>query len=127
MRQTEIDFGAKMNWKSISDEEVLKIATPIMDNLMHAATEVDYERHVQDFSLETKQELTKDNFEAMCKGYQEKWGDFSERELVGIFRKTANVRIVWRQWCTKSDDEFIASLHLFEKEGRVQIVDVGVS
>ena len=105
----------------------MKIATPIMDNLIQAATDVDYERHVRDFSVEGKQDLTKDQFVSMCSEYQEKWGDFSKRELVGVFRKLANVRVIWRQWCTKSDDEFIASLQLFEKDGCVQISDVGVS
>lgn len=116
-----------MDWTNMPDDEVMAIATPIMDNLMQAATDVDYERHVRDFDLDTKQELTKDNFETMCQEYQEKWGHFSKRELVGIFRKTANVRMIWRQWCTKSDDEFIASLCLFERDGRIQIRDVGIS
>ena len=39
-----------MTLESMSDEEILHIANPIMDNLMDASTAIDHERHIQDFT-----------------------------------------------------------------------------
>lgn len=116
-----------MDWKNLSDNAVMEIATPIMDNLMQAATECDYERHVRDFCLEAKQGLEKDGFENQCRAYQEAWGHFTERELLGVVKKSTSALIVWRQWCAKSDDQFIASLRLIENNDHIQVSDVGVS
>jgi hypothetical protein len=33
-----------------SDEEILKVAGPIMDNLMEASTDINHERHVRGFT-----------------------------------------------------------------------------
>ena len=78
----------------MSDQEIMDIASPIMDNLMQASTDIDYEKHIKDFSADLKKVLPKDNFNNQCKEYQKTFGFFSKRELVGIFRK-------------KSDDSFI--------------------
>lgn len=116
-----------MNWREMNDEEVLAIAGPIMDNLMQASTEVDHARHVRDFSDRMKEIVTRESFEAQCRDYQARLGLFARRELVGIFRKATDVRVFWRQWYTKSEDEFLAFVHLVERDGRVQVVNASVS
>lgn len=40
-----------MKLSEMSDEELMKMATPIMDNLMDGATERNWERHTRDFTL----------------------------------------------------------------------------
>jgi hypothetical protein len=42
-----------------SDEEILKIADPIMDNLIQASTDLDHEGHVRDFTDRLKSLVTK--------------------------------------------------------------------
>jgi len=39
-----------MNFEEMSDDEILNIANPIMDNLMEASTDIDHERHIRDFT-----------------------------------------------------------------------------
>lgn len=46
-----------------TDEEILKIVNPIMDNLMEASTINDYERHVRDFSDRIKENFKKEEFQ----------------------------------------------------------------
>ena len=43
-----------INWLEKSDEAILDIVGPIMDNLIEASSERDYERHVRDFSDQLK-------------------------------------------------------------------------
>ncbi|WHZ20964.1 MAG: hypothetical protein OJF47_000076 [Nitrospira sp.] len=42
-----------------SDEEILAVAGPIMDNLMEASTDIDHERHMRDFTERLKALVTK--------------------------------------------------------------------
>jgi hypothetical protein len=35
-----------MNWLKLSNDEILEIVNPIMDNFMDASTEIDHEKHV---------------------------------------------------------------------------------
>ena len=43
----------------MSEDEILRIANPIMDNLMDASTAIDHERHIRDFSDRMKAIVTK--------------------------------------------------------------------
>ena len=43
-------FEPNMSLGSMSDDEILRVANPIMDNLMDASTAIDHGRHIRDFS-----------------------------------------------------------------------------
>ena len=100
-----------MNWLEMTDKEILGIANPIMDNLMEASTKINHEMHVRDFSDRLKGIVTKENLQEQCKEYQKELGYFSTRELVGIFKKEKDVRVFWKQWFTKSKNEFLQGFH----------------
>ena len=116
-----------MNWLEMSEDEILNIANPIMDNLMQASTDIDHERHVRDFSERLKKIVTKENLEQQCNSYQKELGYFSDRELMGVVRRDADVRIFWKQWYTKSKNEYLAFIHLIENNGKIEVVNVSVS
>lgn len=101
-----------------SDEEILAVANPIMDNLMEGSTEINHEKHTRDFTDRLKSIVTKDHLEMVCKRYQSEWGYFSKREFVAVFRRPSSIAIVWKQWCTKQEGEFVAEMALVEKDSR---------
>ena len=101
-----------------SDTEILEVVNPIMDNLMAASTDIDHARHVRDFTDRLKAIVTPENLEKMCRKYQQQWGFLDKREVVGIFRRADSIAVVWKQFCTKSDDEFVAELVLVEDGGQ---------
>ena len=116
-----------MNWLELSDNEIMNLVAPIMDNLMDASTEIDHEKHVRDFSENMKKIVTKEELEKQCKNYQETLGFFTKRELVGIFKKKGDVRVFWKQWYSKSDDEFLAFVHIVQRNGKLEVVNASVS
>jgi len=116
-----------MNWLELSDNEIMKLVTPIMDNLMDASSEIDHEKHVRDFSENMKNIVTKEELEKQCKIYQNTLGFFTKRELVGIFKKKGDVRVFWKQWYSKSDDEFLAFVHIVQRNGKLEVVNASVS
>ena len=107
-----------MGVESMSDEEILGLANPIMDNLMEASTAIDHERHVRDFSDRMKAIVTKDYLQKVCEKYQREKGYFSRREPVAVFRRPGAVAIIWKQWFTKAPGEFVAEMLLIEKDGK---------
>ena len=107
-----------MSFTKMSEEEILDIADPIMDNLMDASTKIDHDRHIRDFSERMKSIVTKEYLERICKKYQEEKGYFSKREFVAVFKRPEGVAIVWKQWFTKQQGEFVAELLLVQKDGK---------
>jgi hypothetical protein len=101
-----------------SDEEILAVVTPIMDNLMEASTARDHERHVRDFTDRMKCIVTPEYLQRICETYQEEKGFFASRELISILRRPQSVVLVWKQRFTKAPGDFLAELLLVEKDGR---------
>ena len=52
--------------ENMSDEEIFRVANPIMDNLMDASTAIDHERHIRDFSERMKIIVTKEYLQKVC-------------------------------------------------------------
>ena len=107
-----------MTLESMSDDEILRVANPIMDNLIGASTAIDHERHIRDFSDRMKAIVTKEYLQKVCTNYQREKGYFSRREPVAVFRRPSAVAIVWKQWFTKAPGEFVAEMVLIEKDSR---------
>jgi hypothetical protein len=97
-----------------SDEEILKAATPIMDNLMQGSTECNWNKHTKHFTEKGKSVVTKTELERQCKEYQSMHGNFAERELIGITRHPKYINVLWKQQMTKSTGEYLATLTLVQ-------------
>ena len=102
----------------MSDKEILAIVEPLMDNLMEGSTEIDHAKHTRDFTQRMKDIVTEERLQSMCADYQARIGFFTDRELVGIFRRSNSVAVVWRQWSSKSSNEFVAEAVVVEQNGR---------
>lgn len=101
-----------------SDTEILAIADPIMDNLMQGSTEIDHEKHTRDFTDRLKTIVTKEHLTQVCHHYQAAWGYFTQREFVAIFRRPNSIAIVWKQFCSQHEGEFVAEIVLVEQDSR---------
>ena len=107
-----------MSFTEMSDEEIINVVEPIMDNLMDASTEINHERHTRDFSERLKKIVTEEYLKKVCKKYQEEKGYFSKREFVSLFKRPEAVAVVWKQRFTKAQGEFVAELLLIEENGK---------
>lgn len=115
-----------MSLERMSDEQILAIANPIMDNLMEASGAIDHERHVRDFTDRLKSIVTHEHLRRVCEQYQREKGFFSRREPVGVFRRPGAAAVVWKQWFTKTQGEFVAEILLVEKNGEYLVDHVMV-
>jgi len=101
-----------MDFTEKSEKEILNIAIPIMDNLMEASTNIDYESHIKDFHMPVPAEFTKEKFQQDCKEYQAQYGTFTNREYMGITTSTNFVNIYWVQSYSKTANKHLAVLTL---------------
>jgi len=109
-----------------SDAEIRSVAEPIMNNLMDASTEIDYDRHVRDFTDRLKNRLSREQLERICQDYQSTKGYFADREFVAVFRRPDSVAVVWKQHFTKQPGEFVAEMVLVQQGGRYLVDHVMV-
>ena len=107
-----------MNFQKMTEQEILAIATPIMDNLMQASTDIDHAKHVQDFTDRAKAIVTKEHLERVCEKYQAEKGCWGKREPVAVLRRPDSAAIIWKQFCSKAEGEYVAEIVLIHKDGR---------
>jgi len=106
----------------VSDAELLKIAAPIMDNLMDGSTERDWDKHTLNFTDGAKASLSKENLLRQCDEYQSTFGNFAQREFVGITRHPKYVNVIWTQRMTKSEGEYMAILTLVQHNKEIYVI-----
>lgn len=114
-----------MSIEHMSDEQVLAIANPIMDQLMDASTAIDHERHVRDFTERAKSIVTPEYLRRVCEQSERK-GYFAPREPVAVFKRPGAAAIVWKHWFTKAPGEFLAEMILVENNGRYLVDHIKV-
>jgi len=107
-----------MNFENMSEQEIMAIANPIMDNLMQASTDINHERHVQDFTDRAKAIVTKEHLERVCAIYQSEKGTWLSRELVAVFRRPDSAAIIWKQFVSKAKGEYVAEIVLVYRNGK---------
>ena len=105
-----------------SDDEIIQIATPIMDNLIEGSTERDWIKHTRDFTKGARESLSEENLLKQCEEYQSTHGEFAERSFIGITRHPIYVNILWKQKMTKCEGEFMAVLTLVEQDNKYRVI-----
>ena len=109
-----------------SDDEIMAVVDPIMDNLMDASTAIDHARHVRDFTERAKGTLSEEALHCICTRYQRERGFFAGRERVAIFRRPDSIAVIWRQRFTQTQGDYVAELVLLEEQGRYLVDHVMV-
>lgn len=104
-----------MDLHEMSDDAILQIATPIMDNLMQGSTERDWNKHTRHFTDGAKASLSESELHRQCEQYQSSHGYFTDRKFAGITRHPEYVNILWKQEMSESPGEYMAILTLVKK------------
>ncbi len=115
-----------MSFKEMSDADILSIATPLMDNLMEASTEINHEKHIQDFTDRLKNFVTKEYLQKVCEQYQAEKGLFSEHRPIAVFKRPDSAAIIWKQFFTKAQGEYVAEMVLVNQNGKYLVEHVMV-
>ena len=116
--------GEGMDFDKLTNEEILNIANPLMNNLMDGSSERNYQKHTRDFTKRLKAIVTEDNFLAQWK--DNRVGEFSKREFLSVIRKRDSIFVLWKQWFTDSHEEYLAEICIIENSGKLLVDHVWI-
>ena len=104
-----------------TDEELLKIAQPMWDNLIHCSNKQDYFGFTQNFSARmlfganeielAKQWANNDVITSLTE----------EREFLGCLRRDEHVTVLFKQTSTKVPGDYLGRLVLGDEDGDIKI------
>lgn len=107
-----------MSCLDLTDADILKIAEPMMDDIMLGVARRDYKLHSVHFSVALKSTLGQETFLSACDQREADWGLPGHRELVAVFRKNKSFSLIWKQHYTRSQGEVMALTTVALKGGR---------
>ncbi len=107
-----------MSCLELSDADIIKIAEPMMDDIMLGVSRRDYTLHSTNFSVNLKSCITPERFLSDCDQRETDWGLPGSRELTTIFRKDKSFTLVWLQQYTRTEEQVVALTTVALKGGR---------
>ena len=104
-----------------SDEEIIKIAEPIWDNLIKSSNIKDYGGFTKDFSSQMLYGANEVELGKQCAS-NELISSLSENhKALGCLRRGSYVTVLYKQTSTKISGEFIGRLVLGEENSTVKV------
>jgi len=107
-----------MSCIELDDTSVLKIAEPMMDDIMAGVARRDYKTHSNHYSVVLKSVIGPDQFLTACDQRESQWGLPGARELVAIFRKEKSFTVIWDQHFDRTEGQVVAITTVALKGGR---------
>ncbi len=105
-----------------TNDEILKIAEPIWDDIIRAGNEQDWDL----FSKYMPKEIVTEDHR---KDVENQWSNNDlltsltvRREFIDILRRKDCVVVLWKQWSTKVEGEFLGRLYLQTRNDEVKTV-----
>ena len=102
----------------LDDREILRIAEPMMDDVMLGLARGDYALHSRHFSVDLKSAIPADAFAEGAAASAATRGAPGERELLCLFRKPKAFTLVWDQRFASAEGQTMAMMTVALKGGR---------
>ena len=103
------------------DEDILKIANPIWDNLVEGSNEMDYEKISKHFSKKMLEDVDENNLKKQWETNDVLSSLSTRREYLACLRRGRFVTVLWKQLSFKIQGDYLASLVLGTENEEVKI------
>ncbi len=110
-----------MNLIKMSNDEILRIADPIWDNIVDGTNNMNYEVFSKDFSKSYLERLTEERTKEQWDSNPVLSSLTKEREYITCLRRDSKVNILWKQASTKLEGDFLAILMLCEEKDEIKV------
>jgi hypothetical protein len=107
-----------------TNEEVLKVAEPIMDKLLYSIKVNDYTKCIQLCSEDLQKRLTKKSFEKSVEKWYDLYGKRTSIEYIGFLNKNNLTVVLWKAQYEKTKNHVMIKLVLTKQNGKIIIVDI---
>lgn len=100
-----------------TDEEIIALAEPLLQNLLDGASALNYEKFTHDFSHSMRTVMPHELFMEQTIGLQHVRGKCISRKPLGVLRKNKTALVIWSSQYEKTEDDMLIQLKLvFEKD-----------
>lgn len=107
-----------MSCLELDDNDILKVANPMMDDIIRGLARRDYNLHSCHFSVNLKSHCGPEAFLEMCNQHESAWGSPGQRSLVAIFRKQKSFTLIWDQQYSGTNGQVMTLMTVALKGGR---------
>ncbi len=104
-----------------SDERIIALAEPLVQNLLDGAEAQDYGKFSRDFSHSMKSVMPHDLFMEQTIGLHHVRGKCTSRKPLGVLRKNKTVLVLWSARYEKTEDDMLIQLKLVMENGKLVI------
>ncbi|WP_067098397.1 hypothetical protein [Marinomonas atlantica] len=105
-----------------SDDDIRIIAEKIWDDMVKGANSRDWEIYSQHMLVESITEQARAGVEHQWQ-YSKMFSSLTqEREFMGVLKQMDHVLVLWKQWSTKVEGDFLVMLYLKSIEDDVKVI-----
>lgn len=101
-----------------TDEEVMAIANPLLDNIIAGFAEDDYSKYSKDFDVTLKETITEKRFEEIREDIIKWIGNYLYREYLGFLNKEATTIVFWKGVFDKTQEDILIKIVISERNGK---------
>ena len=110
-----------MNLQDKTDEEIIKIADPLWDNLIKCSNNKDYSGFTKDFSAQMLYGANEVELGKQWANNELRVNLSENKDCLGCLRRNDYVTIIYKQKSKKIPGDFLGRLVLGEEEGNLKI------
>ena len=110
-----------MDFSKLSDQEILKIADPLWENIVDGLNEKNHAKVSRDFSKSMLEGVSEEFLDEQWKHNPVLTSLSKEKSFLGCLHRESKVTILWRQLSTRVSGEFLFRLTLTNEGGQIKV------
>lgn len=114
-----------MDLRQLTDQDIYPLAQTIWDAMSRASRDIDYNTFCQAFSDALKQRISRERYESQCQEFP-LLTSLSHAEPVACIRRSEGVTVIFRQFSSQLEGEFIGQLTLAGTAEQHEVVNAQV-
>ena len=101
-----------------TNQEVKRIANPILDSILEGFRTNNYKKYSRDFDDTLKEAISEKKFLGTAQQIKSKIGKYQSREYLGFLKKGRMTLVLWKSSFDKSEDDVLIKLVISKRKGK---------
>ncbi|MGD8569468.1 MAG: hypothetical protein PVJ39_15390 [Gammaproteobacteria bacterium] len=110
-----------------SDEEIIALAEPLLQNMLDGGNALKYAKFSRDFSHGMRSTIPEDLFAEQSIAVNRARGQCISRQPLGVLRKNKTALILWSARFDKSNDDMLIQLKIAYDHGKLVITGATIT
>ncbi len=107
---------------SQSDDDVQKMAAPLLENVLMGIEKKDYKMYSKDFDESMKEALSESRFIATQEQINTQFGKISLTKYLGFLNKGSYTQVIWKGKSDKLKDDVLIQFVLSKRNNKLFVV-----